>query len=70
MRRSYLKYKDLLCVSDGGLKHDDTRFDLTPLLLYVVDSNGRNHVVAFCLTDQQPDSYDHVLNEFKLFTAA
>ena len=47
-----MKYKDLLCVSDGNLKHGDMRFDLTPLILYVIDSNGRNQVVAFCLTDQ------------------
>lgn len=51
MRRAYLKYKDLLCVSEGNLKHCDLRFDLVPLMLYVVDSSGRNHVVAFCLTD-------------------
>jgi len=65
MRRSYLKYKDLLCVASGGLKHVDMRFELTPLILYVIDNNGRNHIAAFCLTDQKDDSYDFVLNEFK-----
>lgn len=70
MRRAYLKFKDLLCVSHGNLKHSDMRFNLVPLILYVIDSNGRNHVVAFCLTDQQADSFEFVLSEFKLFTAA
>ncbi len=70
MRRAYLKFKDLLCVSEGNLKHSELRFDLVPLILYVVDSNGRNNVVAFCLTDQTPESLDFVLGEFKLFTAA
>jgi hypothetical protein len=70
MRRSYLKFKDLLCVSEGNLKHTDLRFDLAPLMLYVVDSNGRNHVVAFCLSDYSPESLDFLLSEFKQFTAA
>jgi hypothetical protein len=39
MKQVFLKYKDLLCVSEADNKHfNELRFDLTPLILFVIDS--------------------------------
>jgi hypothetical protein len=39
MKQVFLKYKDLLCVSEADFKHfNELRLDLTPLILFVIDS--------------------------------
>lgn len=61
MKQQFIKYKDILLIAELT-NNDEVRFNLTPLVLFVVDSNGRNSIVAFCLTDRV--NYQTV---FKLF---
>jgi hypothetical protein len=51
MKQQFIKYKDILLIAELT-NNDEIRFNLTPLVLFVVDSNGRNSIVAFCLTDR------------------
>ena len=71
MKRTYLKYKDLLCVAHVNKQFmSDLRFDLRPLMLFVIDSLGRNCVVGFILSEDTIESYTDCLLKFKSYVGA
>ena len=65
MKENYLSFKDCLMICPCSKTHNVNRFGLLSLLLYGINSTGRNALFAFCLvSESDKESYEFVFRQF------
>jgi hypothetical protein len=63
MKEQYLIYRESLMICPCLRNQQNNRFNMMPLVLYGVNSHGRNQIFAFCLVKE--DDRDSIIFALK-----
>jgi len=71
MKEQYLTHHDVLLICPCTKRREQSRFGMLALVLYGVNSHGRNQVFAFCLVreseSEDRETFEFVLRQFLVY---